>query len=137
MLGGHLPPFQVLVLAGLYSIGAHGIMTLNDFKAIKGDREMGIKSLPVQLGADRAAQVACAIMAVPQTIVIALLLAWGAFIEAGIVTLFLIAQLLMMRRFLRDPIAHAIWYSGFGVPLFVFGMMASAVAVRAFAGTPF
>jgi chlorophyll synthase len=137
MLGGHLPPFQVLVLAGLYSIGAHGIMTLNDFKAIKGDREMGIKSLPVQLGADRAAQVACAIMAVPQSIVIALLLAWGAFIEAGIVTLFLIAQLLMMRRFLRDPIAHAIWYSGFGVPLFVFGMMASAVAVRAFAGTPF
>ena len=58
---------------------------------------------------------------------IALLLSWDAFIEAGIVTVFLIAQVLMMRRFLRDPVAHAIWYSGFGVPLFVFGMMASAV----------
>jgi chlorophyll synthase len=135
MLGGHLPPVQVLLLAGLYSIGAHGIMTLNDFKAMNGDRAMGINSLPVLLGADRAAQVACGIMAVPQTIVIALLLSWGAFIEAAIVTLFLAAQLLMMRRFLRDPVGRAIWYSGFGVPLFVFGMMASAIAVRMFAGT--
>jgi chlorophyll synthase len=134
MLGGQLPPMQVLILAGLYSIGAHGIMTLNDFKAIKGDSAMCIKSLPVLLGPDRAAKVACAVMAAPQAIVIVLLLSWGSFIEAGIVTLFLITQLLMMRRFLRDPVAHAIWYSGFGVPLFVFGMMASAVAARAFAG---
>ena len=36
-------------------------------------------------------------------------------------------------RFLRAPIADAAWYSGFGVPLFVLGMMASAVAVRVFA----
>jgi chlorophyll/bacteriochlorophyll a synthase len=39
----------------------------------------------------------------------------------------------MMRRFLREPVAKATWYSGFGVPLFVFGMMASAVALRVFA----
>ena len=130
MLGGSLPPYRVLVLAALYSIGAHGIMTLNDFKAIKGDREMGINSLPVLLGADRAAQVACAIMVVPQLIVIALLLSWHQFIPAGIVVLLLTGQALMMRRFLRGPIADAIWYSGFGVPLFVFGMMAGAFAVR-------
>jgi chlorophyll synthase len=133
MLGGALPPIQVLLLAGLYGIGAHGIMTLNDFKAIKGDREMGINSLPVLLGADRAAQSACAIMAVPQFVVIALLVSWGRFIEAGIVALLLVAQLLMMRRFLRAPVAEALWYSGFGVPLFVLGMMASAFAARAFA----
>ena len=135
MLGGTLPPTQVLVLAGLYSIGAHGIMTLNDFKAIKGDREMGINSLPVLLGPQRAAQVACALMAAPQVIVIGLLMSWGQHFQAGIVVLLLIGQLLMMRRFLRDPIKDAIWYSGFGVPLFVFGMMASAFAVRIFAGT--
>lgn len=133
MLGGNLPPIPVLVLAGLYSIGAHGIMTLNDFKAIKGDREMGIKSLPVLLGADRAALVACVIMALPQVVVIGLLLSWGAFSQAGIVAAFLVAQLELMRRFLHDPIAHARWYSGFGVPLFVFGMMAAAIAARAFA----
>ena len=135
MLGGALPPVQVLLLAALYSIGAHGIMTLNDFKAIKGDSEMGIKSLPVLLGVDRAAQVACAMMAAPQVVVIALLLSWGSGTQAAIVTLLLLAQLFMMRRFLRAPVEQALWYSGFGVPLFVLGMMASAVAVRIFAGT--
>jgi chlorophyll synthase len=135
MLGGALPPAQVLLIALLYGAGAHGIMTLNDFKAIKGDRELGILSLPVQLGPDRAAQVACVSMAAPQLVVIALLIAWGRLAEAGVVGLLLIVQLVMMRRFLRAPVAQALWYSGFGVPLFVLGMMASAFALRAFAAT--
>src|SRR6056297_1846572 len=130
MLGGALPSAPVLMLAGLYAMGAHGIMTLNDFKAIKGDREMGINSLPVLLGPGRAAQVACLIMALPQIAVIALLYLWGRPVEAGIVMVLLAGQALMMRRFLASPVAHALWYSGFGVPLFVLGMMASAVAVR-------
>ena len=130
MLSGHLPSSGILVLAVLYSIGAHGIMTLNDFKAIKGDSEMGIRSLPVSLGPQRAAQVACAIMLVPQFVVIALLLSWSQAVPAAIVVALVVGQALMMRRFLREPIAQAIWYSGFGVPLYVFGMMASAFAVR-------
>jgi len=130
MLGGSLPPPTVLVLATLYSIGAHGIMTLNDFKSIKGDEQMGIRSLPVQLGAMGAARVASGIMALPQAIVIVLLWRWGHPLQAVLVTALLAAQLLMMRRFLKQPIANALWYSGFGVPLFVLGMMASAVAVR-------
>jgi chlorophyll synthase len=129
MLGGTLPPAPILTLAVLYSIGAHGIMTLNDFKAIQGDREMGIDSLPVQLGADGAARVACVIMVLPQLAVIALLFTWGAALQAGIVIGLLLVQLLMMRSFLRAPIEKALWYSGLGVPLFVLGMMASAVAV--------
>jgi chlorophyll synthase len=40
----------------LYGIGAHGIMTLNDFKALEGDRQMGVNSLPVTLGPERAAR---------------------------------------------------------------------------------
>ena len=36
----------------------------------------------------------------------------------------------MMARFLSDPEGRALWYSGFGVPLFVSGMMASAIALR-------
>ncbi|MEO1159512.1 MAG: chlorophyll synthase ChlG [Pseudomonadota bacterium] len=135
LLGGNLPGLEILLLAGLYSIGAHGIMTLNDFKAIKGDREMGINSLPVLLGPDRAAQAACAIMAAPQVIVIALLASWGQTVHAAVVAGLLFGQLLMMRRFLRAPTQDAIWYSGFGVPLFVLGMMVSAFAVRIFSGT--
>ena len=36
-------------------------MTLNDFKWAEGDRRMGIRSLPVQLGIDNADRVACLI----------------------------------------------------------------------------
>jgi len=130
MLGGALPPWPVLMLALLYSLGAHGIMTLNDFKSIKGDEQMGINSLPVELGAEGAARVACTMMAGPQFIVITLLLLWQRPVEAAVVAAFLAGQLVLMARFMRDPVGKALFYSGFGVPLFVFGMMASAIAAR-------
>ena len=133
MAGGQAPAAASLTLALLYSLGAHGIMTLNDFKAIEGDRQTGIGSLPVRLGVQGAARAACLIMALPQVVVVALLLVWGQPMHAlGIVAL-LIGQGLMMRRFLGDPLRHALWYSGFGVPLFVSGMMVSAFALRGLA----
>ena len=130
MLGGALPGLPILVLAFLYSIGAHGIMTLNDFKSIKGDRQMGIGSLPVLMGPDGAARAACAIMVAPQLVVIALLVAWGSPFHALAVAALVLAQFVMMRRFLQTPVERALWYSGFGVPLYVLGMMVSAFAIR-------
>jgi len=134
MAYGSMPGGQSLALAALYSAGAHGIMTLNDFKAVKGDRLMGIRSLPVQLGIDGAARMACLMMALPQMVVIALLLYWGAPWHAGGVVLLLLAQAVLMARFLKSPEKQALFYSGFGVPLFVAGMMVSAFALRSLAG---
>jgi chlorophyll synthase len=130
-----LPSSHSLLLALLYSVGAHGIMTLNDFKAIGGDRQMGIRSLPVQLGARGAAWLACIVMAVPQAIVIALLLAWEQMPVAAIVAGLLLAQLTLMTRFLRDPVRFATWYSALGVSLYVLGMLDSAFAVRGIIGS--
>jgi chlorophyll synthase len=130
MAGGALPEARSLLLAFLYSIGAHGIMTLNDFKAIEGDSRMGIRSLPVQLGADRAARVACWVMAVPQIIVVILLAQWGAPVSAVSVAVLIAAQAVLMRRLIAAPIQQALFYSGFGVPLYVSGMMVSAFALR-------
>jgi chlorophyll synthase len=134
MAGGSLPEARSLALAVLYSIGTHGIMTLNDFKSVEGDRQMGIRSLPVQLGEQRAARVACWTMALSQVGVIALLITWGRPLHAAGVVVLLLAQAIMMRRFLADVRARALWYSGFGVPLFVAGMMVSAFALRAVVG---
>jgi chlorophyll/bacteriochlorophyll a synthase len=134
MAGGVMPDARSLMLAALYSAGAHGIMTLNDFKAVEGDRLMGVRSLPVQLGVQRAAQTACAFMILPQFVVVGLLLSWGQPIHAVIVSALIVFQGFMMRRFLQQPTARAIWYSGFGVPLFVLGMMVSALALRAVVG---
>ena len=129
-----VPSWPVIALALLYAAGAHGIMTLNDFKAIAGDTRMGVRSLPVQLGVQGAARVASAVMALPQVVVIGLLLMWDRPWHAAAVSLLLLVQLLMMRRFLSDPVGKALWYSGFGVPLYVAGMMVSAFAVRGLAG---
>jgi chlorophyll synthase len=130
MVAGGGSPLRMLCVAALYSIGAHGIMTLNDFKSIEGDTQVGIGSLPVRLGVDRAARVACAIMAVPQLVVVCLLLSWGAQLHAALVGALLLAQLTLMRRFLRDPRRFALWYSAFGVTLYVSGMLISAFALR-------
>jgi chlorophyll synthase len=131
MLGGGLPDWRIVLIAVLYSAGAHGIMTLNDFKAIEGDRRMGVRSLPVQLGVQNAARVACAVMALPQAAVIGLLLAWERPVQAFIVVVLLAVQSALMTRFLRDPLGRATWYSGVGVPFFVSGMMVAAFALRA------
>jgi chlorophyll synthase len=128
-----VPGWPIIALALLYSAGAHGIMTLNDFKAIAGDTRMGVRSLPVQLGVAGAARTASAVMALPQVVVIALLFMWGAPLHAAAVLALLIVQLVMMRRFLADPVQRALWYSGFGVPLYVSGMMVSAFALRGLA----
>ncbi|MGA0015902.1 MAG: UbiA family prenyltransferase, partial [Burkholderiaceae bacterium] len=130
MAGGVWPESRSLLLAALYSVGTHGIMTLNDFKAIDGDRRMGVRSLPVQLGVQRAARVACAIMLLPQAVVVGLLLQWGQAWHALAVAALMVVQARLMQRLLRDVMGRARWYSGVGVPLFVAGMMVSAFALR-------
>jgi chlorophyll synthase len=131
IMAGGVPSLRSLILAALYSAGAHGIMTLNDFKSIEGDRRMGIGSLPVRLGAVRAARVACWAMAVPQVVVIVLLADWGQPLHAAGVAALLAVQLALMRRFVADPHKRAIWYSSLGVTLYVLGMLVSAFALRA------
>ena len=128
---GALPSKPSLLLAGLYSASAHGIMTLNDFKAIEGDRQMGVRSLPVQLGAKKAAQVAALMMLAPQVIVLALLLLWDKSSYAAAIGVLMIGQIFLLRDFLKRPIEKALFYSGFGVPLLVSGMMVAAFAVNA------
>ena len=61
-LAGHLAfgslTIPSLIIAGLYSVGAHGIMTINDFKSVDGDRVSGVNTIPVMLGSWGAAWVA-------------------------------------------------------------------------------
>jgi chlorophyll synthase len=129
VIGGDLPAEPILLIALLYSIGAHGIMTLNDFKSVEGDLTMGIRSLPAQLGPTRAARVACLFMLLPQLIVILLLVRWSLMPFALTVSLVVVAQLLAMRKLLRDPKQFAPWYNATGVSLYVLGMMAVAIGL--------
>jgi chlorophyll synthase len=126
---GTAPDAHVLLIAALYSVGAHGIMTLNDFRSVRGDRLMGVSSLPVQMGED-AAPFACFVMALAQAVVIGLLFYWGHAVLAVIVTALWLGQLGLMDPFLEQPHARARWYNTTGVPLYGVGMLVAALALR-------
>ena len=127
---GTLPDMRLMLVALLYGIGAHGIMTINDFKSMEGDRQMGVRSLPVQLGAGLAAKVTGLVMLGSQVIVAALMWNWGAIFSGLMIAALVAAQLVAIRRFLADPVRHAVWYSAIGVGLYVTGMMIAAFALR-------
>jgi chlorophyll synthase len=130
IMQGALPGHTIIITALLYSAGAHGIMTLNDFKSIDGDRQMGVRSLPATLGAPAAARLACAVMAIPQAFVVFLLLRWNFPIHAAAVATLLAAQIALMTKLLRDPRANAPWYNATGTSLYVIGMLVTAFALR-------
>lgn len=130
VLSQTLPSGPVILIALLYGIGAHGIMTLNDFKALEGDAQMGVNSLPVTLGPKRAAKVACIVMLVPQIFVILALAKWGQSTHAAIILALVLGQLWAMSVMLKDPKAKAPWYNATGVLMYVSGMMVAAFALR-------
>lgn len=133
-LAGHaafaLISWQSALLALLYSLGAHGIMTVNDFKSIEGDRRMGIHSIPVMYGKKTAAWLVVITMALSQVAVIALLAWWGNPIAAGAVGLLLLAQMVPYVRLVRDPShQNAVFFNATAIMFFVWGMMAAAIGL--------
>lgn len=128
------PDLRIVAVALLYSAGAHGIMTLNDFKSIDGDRRTGLGSLPVRLGPARAALLACWTMALPQVAVAGLLALWDRPLHAAVVAALLAAQVVLMRRMITNPRAMAPWYNSTGVSLYVLGMLAAAFALGSLTG---
>ncbi|MDN3644777.1 chlorophyll synthase ChlG [Pontixanthobacter aestiaquae] len=126
---GAVPGTDLLAVLLLYSLGAHGIMTLNDFKAVEGDTATGLRSLPVIMGVRNAALTACAVMALSQVAVIALLIQQQLALSAAIVSVLLFIQVACMVRLIRDPKQYAPWYNATGVLLYVLGMLASALGL--------
>jgi chlorophyll synthase len=126
---GTLPDGRLMLVALLYGFGAHGILTLNDFKAIKGDLEMGVRTLPVRLGARGAAFWTAFSMLGAQAGVVALLLIWGKDWQAVSVTLLCVGQAVLLWRFIADPVSRAFGVSAFGVLMYVTGMMITATAL--------
>ena len=121
-----LPNKEVLIVLSLYALGAHGIMTMNDFKATKGDNLLGINSLPVILGRKPATLVACLIMLFPQLIVISLFYFWGSLILAITLAVCVLLQSLSMIFLIRDPEKNTPLFNMTGVLLYIAGMMLSA-----------
>ncbi|MCY4305349.1 MAG: chlorophyll synthase ChlG [Aestuariivita sp.] len=135
VLSAGMPSLQIIIVAILYGVGAHGIMTLNDFKALEGDRKMNVNSLPVILGPAKAARLACVIMSFPQIMIVGLLAYWQQFPFAIGLSVVIVLQFFAMSIMLRDPQKKAPWYNATGVLLYISGMMLTAFALRNILGS--
>jgi chlorophyll synthase len=120
-----------ILIALLYSFGAHGIMSINDYKSIVGDRLSGIRTIPVLYGPKRAAWLIVLTMNLAQVGVIVSFALWGNWLIAGIVLVILFLQLPIQRRFIQQPTELYLKFSAIGVSFFVWGMMAAAIGLRA------
>ncbi len=125
-----LPSNESIWLAIVFSLGAHGIMTLNDFKSVTGDKLRNVRSIPVQLGEKKAAILAAVVMNTAQAVAIVIVAYKGAWLWAGLALLLLIAQQPMQRILIAQPKEKAVWYNSFGTLLYVMSMMIAAIGVR-------
>jgi chlorophyll synthase len=129
MVGG-VPDSRIIAVLCLYALGAHGIMVLNDFKAVEGDRVSGVRSMPVMLGERPAALLACWTMAIPQLIVAVLLASWGLIFPAALVAFSVASQFVFMQKLIANPAREAPLYNATGVSLYVLGMLTAAIGLR-------
>jgi chlorophyll synthase len=126
-----LTPTSVM-LALLYSFGTHGIMSINDYKSVDGDRANGIRTIPVMYGMKRAAWLIVATMNIAQIGVFTIFANRGQWVIAAIIAGILIAQLPVQRSFLKQPAENYLKFSAIGVNFFVWGMLVAAIGARAF-----
>eukprot|EP00887_Chlorella_sp_A99_P003457 scaffold7.g3457.t1 len=93
--------FDVVVLTILYSIAGLGIAIVNDFKSIEGDRALGLQSLPVAFGVDKAKWIC-------------------------VTSIDIYAQ---VKYFLPDPVANDVKYQASAQPFLVFGLLTTGLAI--------
>ncbi|KUL33256.1 chlorophyll synthase ChlG [Chlorobium limicola] len=125
-----VPSSETIALAIIFSLGAHGIMTLNDFKSVVGDNIRKVASIPVQLGEKKAAVLASVIMDLAQIAAISILVMKESWTTTALALLLLVAQLPMQKILIANPGEKAVWYNAFGTLLYVLSMMVCAAGIR-------
>lgn len=121
---------QSILLAVIYGLGAHGIMTINDFKSVAGDRLMGLRSIPALYGEANAARIAVVIINAAQLVCTALLFAWGHWIVGLISIACMALQLPQQIKLIQNPTQpQAVRYNIVAIPPYVWGMLAAAIGL--------
>jgi chlorophyll synthase len=120
---------QEIVLTILYSIAGLGIAIVNDFKSMEGDRELGMNSLPVAFGIDRAKWICVGAIDLTQLGVAAYLASIGETTYAAILFALILPQMYSQVTFIQDPVANDVKYQAAAQPFLVFGILTTALAV--------
>ena len=113
-----------------YSLAGLGIAVVNDFKSVEGDRALGLQSLPVVFGIERASWISAGMIDVFQLAMVAVLIAIGQHFAAVLLVLLIIPQITFQDIWLlRDPVAFDVKYQASAQPFLVLGMLVTALAI--------
>ncbi len=128
-LFGQLTP-TIMVLTLFYSLAGLGIAVVNDFKSVEGDRQLGLKSLPVMFGIDTAAWICVLMIDLFQAGIAAYLIYIHQNLYAAILMLLIIPQITFQDMyFLRNPLENDVKYQASAQPFLVLGMLVAAIAL--------
>ncbi|MBF2029943.1 MAG: chlorophyll synthase ChlG [Oscillatoriales cyanobacterium C42_A2020_001] len=128
-LFGDLTP-TIMVLTLFYSLAGLGIAVVNDFKSVEGDRQLGLKSLPVMFGVNTAAWICVLMIDIFQAGIAAYLIHIHQNLYAAILILLIIPQITFQDMyFLRNPLENDVKYQASAQPFLVLGMLVAALAL--------
>ncbi|WP_231597362.1 chlorophyll synthase ChlG [Synechococcus sp. CBW1004] len=118
------------LLTLVYSLAGLGIAVVNDFKSVEGDRALGLQSLPVVFGIQRASWISAAMIDVFQIAMVVVLIAIGQHFAAVLLVLLIVPQITFQDIWLlRDPLAFDVKYQASAQPFLVLGMLVTALAI--------
>jgi chlorophyll synthase len=128
-LFGELTP-TIMVLTLIYSMAGLGIAVVNDFKSVEGDRELGLKSLPVMFGITTASWICVIMIDTFQAGIAGYLISIGQNLYATILLLLVIPQITFQDMyFLRNPLENDVKYQASAQPFLVLGMLVAGLAL--------
>lgn len=122
--------WKIMVLTLFYSLAGLGIAVVNDFKSVEGDKELGLKSLPVMFGVTTAAWICVLAIDIFQAGVAGYLVSIHENLYATILLLLVIPQITFQDMyFLRNPVENDVKYQASAQPFLVLGMLVAALAL--------
>ena len=122
--------WTIVILTLFYSLAGLGIAVVNDFKSVEGDRQLGLKSLPVMFGVNTAAWLCVIMIDVLQAGIGAYLIYIHQNLYAAMVLLLVIPQITFQDMyFLRNPLENDVKYQASAQPFLVLGMLVAGLAL--------
>ncbi|NEP01643.1 MAG: chlorophyll synthase ChlG [Symploca sp. SIO2E9] len=122
--------WTIVILTLFYSLAGLGIAIVNDFKSVEGDRQLGLKSLPVMFGVTTAAWICVVMIDVFQAGVAGYLISIHQNLYATILLLLIIPQITFQDMyFLQDPLKNDVKYQASAQPFLVLGMLVAGLAL--------
>lgn len=119
-----------LIAATLFTIASTGTMTINDFKSIEGDRQVGIHTLPAVFGERKAALIASVLIDLGQLMAAVYMFMIGQPDYGWAVAALVVPQFLLQFSLVRSPATMDVRYNAIAQNFLVAGMLVCAIAIR-------